>query len=71
MVEERKIRVDLWFGNRKQLACIRTVCSHIDVCTYRDHHISHFDYESPTRPRRPQHMHMNCVVLVFLCIRTW
>lgn len=32
MVEERKIRVDLWFGNRKQLACIRTVCSHVDVC---------------------------------------
>lgn len=25
-----KIRVDLWFGNRKQLACIRTVCSHIE-----------------------------------------
>ena len=29
---ERKIRVDLWFGNRKQLACIRTVCAHVDVC---------------------------------------
>mmetsp|Transcript_7462 Transcript_7462/g.15633 ORF Transcript_7462/g.15633 Transcript_7462/m.15633 type:complete len:190 (-) Transcript_7462:444-1013(-) len=27
---ERKIRVDLWFGNRKQLACIRTVCAHVD-----------------------------------------
>uniref|UniRef100_A0A7S2RNL8 Large ribosomal subunit protein uL6 alpha-beta domain-containing protein n=1 Tax=Rhizochromulina marina TaxID=1034831 RepID=A0A7S2RNL8_9STRA len=27
---ERKIRVDLWFANRKQLACIRTVCSHIE-----------------------------------------
>ncbi len=27
---ERKIRVDLWFGNRKQLACIRTICSHIE-----------------------------------------
>mmetsp|Transcript_27694 Transcript_27694/g.61805 ORF Transcript_27694/g.61805 Transcript_27694/m.61805 type:complete len:182 (+) Transcript_27694:68-613(+) len=30
MKEARKIRVDLWFGNRKQLACIRTVCSHIE-----------------------------------------
>jgi large subunit ribosomal protein L9e len=30
MVEERKIRVDLWFGNRKQLACIRTICSHVE-----------------------------------------
>lgn len=27
---ERKIRVDLWFGNRKQLACIRTICSHVE-----------------------------------------
>mmetsp|Transcript_24337 Transcript_24337/g.36059 ORF Transcript_24337/g.36059 Transcript_24337/m.36059 type:complete len:187 (+) Transcript_24337:77-637(+) len=24
------IRVDLWFANRKQLACVRTVISHID-----------------------------------------
>ncbi|CAM9456224.1 unnamed protein product [Choristocarpus tenellus] len=28
-VGTRKLRVDLWFGNRKQMACIRTVCSHI------------------------------------------
>eukprot|EP01084_Bolivina_argentea_P239326 402283_1 len=26
----QKLRVDLWFGTRKQLACIRTVCSHIE-----------------------------------------
>ncbi|CAM9108086.1 unnamed protein product [Scytosiphon promiscuus] len=25
-----KLRVDLWFGNRKQLACIRTICSHVE-----------------------------------------
>jgi len=30
MKEARKIRCDLWFGNRKQLACIRTICSHIE-----------------------------------------
>jgi large subunit ribosomal protein L9e len=24
------IRVDLWWGTRKQLACIRTVCSHME-----------------------------------------
>ncbi|EEC49956.1 predicted protein [Phaeodactylum tricornutum CCAP 1055/1] len=24
------IKVDLWFATRKQLACVRTVCSHID-----------------------------------------
>jgi len=29
-VGEKNIRVDLWFANRKQLACVRTVCSHID-----------------------------------------
>ena len=28
--ESRTIRVDLWFGNRKQLAAIRTICSHIE-----------------------------------------
>ena len=28
--DARKIRVDLWFANRKQLACIRTICSHIE-----------------------------------------
>jgi len=26
----RSLKVDLWFGTRKQLACIRTVCSHIE-----------------------------------------
>merc|ERR1712157_396067 len=25
-----KIQVDIWFATRKQLACVRTVCSHID-----------------------------------------
>ena len=25
-----EVQVDMWFGNRKQLACIRTVCSHIE-----------------------------------------
>ena len=29
-IEHKQVRVDLWFGNRKQLACIRTVCSHIE-----------------------------------------
>jgi large subunit ribosomal protein L9e len=30
--EEEKsfVQVDLWFANRKQLACVRTVCSHIE-----------------------------------------
>mmetsp|Transcript_12908 Transcript_12908/g.19063 ORF Transcript_12908/g.19063 Transcript_12908/m.19063 type:complete len:188 (-) Transcript_12908:77-640(-) len=30
LVGKNKLRVDLWFGNRKQLACIRTICSHIE-----------------------------------------
>eukprot|EP00617_Octactis_speculum_P016572 CAMPEP_0185744728 /NCGR_PEP_ID=MMETSP1174-20130828/2892_1 /TAXON_ID=35687 /ORGANISM="Dictyocha speculum, Strain CCMP1381" /LENGTH=188 /DNA_ID=CAMNT_0028418299 /DNA_START=123 /DNA_END=689 /DNA_ORIENTATION=- len=30
IVAERKLRFDLWWGNRKQLACIRTVCSHVE-----------------------------------------
>lgn len=31
--EEQKkkfVKVDLWFATRKQLACVRTICSHID-----------------------------------------
>jgi large subunit ribosomal protein L9e len=29
-VGKKFIRVDLWFATRKQLACVRTVCSHIE-----------------------------------------
>ena len=29
-VGDKALRVDIWFANRKQLACVRTVCSHID-----------------------------------------
>lgn len=29
-VNDKCIRLDVWFANRKQLACVRTVCSHID-----------------------------------------
>jgi large subunit ribosomal protein L9e len=28
--EKKTLKVDLWFATRKQLACVRTVCSHID-----------------------------------------
>ncbi|KAJ0389689.1 hypothetical protein P43SY_011644 [Pythium insidiosum] len=30
MVNKTQLRVDLWFGNRKQLACVRTVCTLIE-----------------------------------------
>lgn len=29
MLGKRSLRVDMWFGNRKQKACLRTVCTHI------------------------------------------
>jgi len=29
-VGDNEVRVDLWFANRKQLASVRTVCSHIE-----------------------------------------
>mmetsp|Transcript_27633 Transcript_27633/g.55247 ORF Transcript_27633/g.55247 Transcript_27633/m.55247 type:complete len:187 (-) Transcript_27633:64-624(-) len=29
-LEGSRLRVDMWFGNKKQLATIRTLCSHID-----------------------------------------
>lgn len=30
MTGRRKLRVQKWFGNRKELATVRTVCSHIE-----------------------------------------
>jgi large subunit ribosomal protein L9e len=29
-IEKNFVRVDLWFATRKQLACVRTICSHIE-----------------------------------------
>jgi large subunit ribosomal protein L9e len=29
-LEKKFVKVDLWFATRKQLACVRTVCSHIE-----------------------------------------
>lgn len=29
-ISEKKLRVTIWFGRRRELACIRTVCSHIE-----------------------------------------
>ncbi|CCI48743.1 hypothetical protein ABG067_004925 [Albugo candida] len=29
-INKKQLRVDLWFGNRKQLACVRTICSLIE-----------------------------------------
>lgn len=27
---KHRIRADMWFGNRKELACVRTVCAHVE-----------------------------------------
>lgn len=29
-VGKNKLRVDVWFAKRKQLACVKTICSHIE-----------------------------------------
>lgn len=29
MIMKTKLRVDVWFATRKELACVRTICSHI------------------------------------------
>jgi large subunit ribosomal protein L9e len=29
-MKKKFVKVDLWFATRKQLACVRTVCSHLD-----------------------------------------
>ena len=30
LVGKKKLRVDVWFGKRKELACVKTICSHIE-----------------------------------------
>lgn len=30
MVNKRCVKVEKWFGTKKELACVRTVCSHIE-----------------------------------------
>ncbi|XP_066287101.1 large ribosomal subunit protein uL6-like [Branchiostoma lanceolatum] len=30
MLGKKKLQVKKWFGNRKELACVRTVCSHVN-----------------------------------------
>lgn len=30
MIGKKKLRVQKWFGNRKELATVRTICSHIE-----------------------------------------
>lgn len=30
VIEKKYVQIDLWFATRKQLACVRTVCSHIE-----------------------------------------
>ena len=29
MISKKKLKVDVWFATRKELACVRTICSHI------------------------------------------
>lgn len=30
LLGKRKLRVDVWFAKRKELACVKTICSHIE-----------------------------------------
>ena len=29
LISKSKLKVDVWFASRKELACVRTICSHI------------------------------------------
>ena len=30
LVGKKRLRVDVWFAKRKELACVKTICSHIE-----------------------------------------
>ena len=45
-VGKKRIRVDIWFATRKQMACLRTICRHIEnlfkgVLYISSHHSGH------------------------------
>ena len=30
LLSKKKLRVDVWFAKRKQLACVKTICTHVE-----------------------------------------
>jgi len=30
LVGKRRLRVDVWFAKRKELACVKTICTHVE-----------------------------------------
>ena len=30
LVGKKKLRVDVWFAKRKELACVKTICTHVE-----------------------------------------
>ena len=30
LLSKKKLKVDVWFATRKELACVKTICSHIE-----------------------------------------
>ena len=30
LIGKKKVRVDVWFASRKELACVKTICTHIE-----------------------------------------
>ncbi len=43
-VGKNKLKIDLWFSNRKQLACLKTVSSHIENMFKGVLYVSAFHY---------------------------
>jgi len=30
LVGKKRLRVDVWFAKRKELACVKTICTHVE-----------------------------------------
>ena len=48
-VSKSVIRVDVWFALRKQLACLRTICSHIENLMKGVQYVSELNYFEITK----------------------
>lgn len=51
-VGRNRIRVDLWFSNRKQQACMQTICSHLNNMFKGVIYVSTFQHARTLQGRR-------------------
>jgi ribosomal protein L6P/L9E len=57
LISKSKLRVDVWFASRKELACVRTICSHIENMFKGVTYVSHKTTEKISSNTFPSYGH--------------